>query len=332
MKKMLTIIDIAAQAGVSKTTVSRVINNDPTVTEKNRIKVQKVLDDTNFIASENARALRSSQSRTIGFITPFQMTSFFRNEFFREIFMGMRESFAGEDYDLLIASGKGNEDDAIRRFIYKNRVEGIMLLYSIPDDPNIHVLEDRGLPYVLIGPYCNEEGKNIVEFDGRQIMREVIGYYRGRGFSDIAFFSADKEFSGNIKLLEGFRMALALSGADPDKAIVRQGLNTEELIASAFSDIVASGHIPEVIIAADETIVRTLLSVMRDMDVDRTEIFAIEDSWINSYLGISSLDLDYRTVGKTAAGLMLDTIKDPARKQKVMLPYKIEIRERRRVK
>ena len=94
----------------------------------------------------------------------------------------------------------------------------------------------------------------------------------------------------------------------------------------------ASGHIPEVIIAADETIVRTLLSVMRDMDVDRTEIFAIEDSWINSYLGISSLDLDYRTVGKTAAGLMLDTIKDPARKQKVMLPYKIEIRERRRVK
>ena len=60
MKKMLTIIDIAAQAGVSKTTVSRVINNDPTVTEKNRIKVQKVLDDTNFIASENARALRSS--------------------------------------------------------------------------------------------------------------------------------------------------------------------------------------------------------------------------------------------------------------------------------
>lgn len=326
MNTPLTIIDIARMANVSKTTVSRVINNDRTVTAKNREKVQKILDEYNFVPSEAARALKTGKSRTIGIITPFKMPSFYDNEFFKEIFSGIRETLMDYDYDILFSSGKGFESDAITKFIYKNHVEGLILLYSVQDDLNIKILEKKKVPYVITGPYNDVSQKNVVCYNYDRIFNEIVTYFKDKNIDDISLFCSDLGVNLTIKYIESFKKALSENGISMRPDSIRTDLNEMTKVLIELSQMEQADALPKAIIAADLTITRGIIDFYNSKKLPLPVIFSLENNWINDFMKISSIEHNFRNMGKIATDLLIKTIKDGNSKIQLELNYQKIIR------
>ena len=105
MKKNLTIVDIAQLSGVSKSTVSRVLNNEPKVKPDTKERVLQVIEENGYFPNELARTLVRSKSKLIGLIRPFQSRTFYQSAFFRDIFVGIGTQLKEFDYDIITASG-----------------------------------------------------------------------------------------------------------------------------------------------------------------------------------------------------------------------------------
>ena len=322
-KKSLTIIDIAKLAGVSKTTVSRVINNDPTVQEKNRVKVQHVIDQHNFVPSNAAVTLKTGKSGTIGIITPFRMKSFFENEFFQESFRGIREVLMSSDHDMLFSSGKGVESDAILKFIYKNKVDGIILLYSVCDDLNIDILESRHIPYALVGPYNDETHKNIVKYDYDKMFNDIIGYFKEKNIQKIGLYCTNEGLSLTDKYIECFNNSMAYYGLEVNDDYISSSCDDEHSIEEELSQFEQLGCIPDAIISANATITHGIFQYFEGRNKKVPEIFALENSLINKFLGIPYINQDFYLSGKVVATLLLDAIKTPEKAHKIQLDYQV---------
>ena len=127
MGENLTIMSVARMAGVSKSTVSRVLNNEPTVKPKTREQVLRVIEESGYMPNEIARSLVRQRSNLVGLITPFQVTSFYRNEYFRDVLRGVNNVLKEQEYDVILSPGNGVELDAIKKFVKTYHVGGIIL-------------------------------------------------------------------------------------------------------------------------------------------------------------------------------------------------------------
>ena len=325
----MTIIDIATLAGVSKTTVSRVINKDPTVSEKNREKVQAIMSQYNFFPSEAARVMKTGKSKTIGVITPFQMHSFFNNEFFKCCFQGIRDVLKEKDYNTIFPSGYGVESDAINKLIYQNHVEGIILLYTVNNDLNISVLEKANIPYVIVGPYMDENDKNIISYDNKHMMKEVLNYLSSIGKNSVAFFSSDKEISQNMMFYSGYTEWFNEKNKKVDDELVKRSLSKKESVFDALDELYQKGNYPDAIITSDITIQNSILDYTQLRKLNEPTLFSLEDSWLNEYLGISSVVPNFRLMGKMAGERILESISAPEETKKIELNYQMVIRDRK---
>ncbi|HFD1784480.1 LacI family DNA-binding transcriptional regulator [Enterococcus faecium] len=120
----ITIKEVAKLAGVSIATVSRVINNIDTVSEKNKKKVDKAIHDLNYFSNKTAANLKKSSSNIIGIIIPT-----LTNEFFMHLLKGIEDHFNRSDYVFYIASSDDNpkKEEAALRKLYESNAEIIVL-------------------------------------------------------------------------------------------------------------------------------------------------------------------------------------------------------------
>ncbi len=144
----ITIFDVAKKAGVSKSTVSRVINNKKNVNEKTRQKILQVIDELDFQPSNSARSLVTKKTRNIGLILPD-----LGDCFFAKFTKGAEEICRSNNYNLLMISSYWDvkaEQDRID-ILHNNRMDGLLLVSgSSISRSYINQLENKNLPIVVI--------------------------------------------------------------------------------------------------------------------------------------------------------------------------------------
>lgn len=210
--------DIADLAGVSIATVSRVINNPDQVRPETREKVQKILEQTNFVANAVARGLVINSMRTIGVLTVD-----IRDMFFAKVIYTIERGFKDLGYNVLL-SNTGGEPEEKKRYIQvmlEQQVDGLILVGSVFKERtgNKHILAAaRNVPVVLINSFL--EGENIYSIlcDEGEGVREAVNYLVKLGHRDIYYFIDTKSFSGLAKL-EGFRRGARENGLDETKVL-----------------------------------------------------------------------------------------------------------------
>ncbi|NLW08429.1 MAG: LacI family transcriptional regulator [Firmicutes bacterium] len=210
--------DIADLAGVSIATVSRVINNPDQVKPETREKVQKILEQTNFVANAVARGLVINSMRTIGVLTVD-----IRDMFFARVIYTIERGFKDLGYNVLL-SNTGGEPEEKKRYIQvmlEQQVDGLILVGSVFRERtgNKHILTaGRSVPVVLINSFL--EGENIYSIlcDEGEGIREAVNYLVKLGHRDIYYFIDTKSFSGLAKL-EGFRRGARENGLDERKVL-----------------------------------------------------------------------------------------------------------------
>ena len=216
--------DIADLAGVSIATVSRVLNEPEKVRTETRLKVEKVMEQHNFVANAVARGLVLNSMQTIGVLTVD-----IRDDYFAEVIYTLERQFTDLGYNVLLSNtgGQLGEKKRYLRIMQEKQVDALILVGSVFKEAtgNQHILEtSKAVPVVLINSYLAGENIYSVLCDDAHGVREAVNYLVKQGRKDIYYFTDTKSASGLAKL-EGFVSGMNENRLDSSNVIqVTRGL------------------------------------------------------------------------------------------------------------
>ena len=150
MSNNITISDVAEALGVSKTTVSRAISGKGRIGAATRERVLEYIQEHDYKPNVIARGLAQSKTFNICVVMPGDY-ALVDLPFFQEAIMGIQEIAGMMEYDLLLCIGSGNDMAGLRRIILNHKVDGVVLLRTMVDDPQVTFLQERRIPFVTAG-------------------------------------------------------------------------------------------------------------------------------------------------------------------------------------
>jgi DNA-binding LacI/PurR family transcriptional regulator len=212
VKKMtVTIKEVAKLANVAPSTVSRVIANNPRISEATKRKVKKVMEELGYHPNLNARSLSSKSTQTIGLVMPSSGDVVFQNPFFSTVLQGISEGAHEKKYALQMTTGRSEQEtfEAVIEMVQGKRVDGMILLHSKVEDQVIMYLRKVDFPFVVIGKPANStEEIAHVDNDNVGAMKEAADYLIELGHQQIAFIGGSTELMVTIDRLNGYKQAL----------------------------------------------------------------------------------------------------------------------------
>lgn len=202
---MATIKDVAKKAGVSITTVSRVLNNHPHVREETRQKVLDVLRELNYVPNANAGSLARKSTSIIAVLVP-DIT----NTFFTTLLRGIEDKAC--ENELLVILGNTDEDPSkeqiyIHKFL-ERRVDGLIVVPVENRRKNLKIIQRHEIPFVLVDRRVEGVDTDFVGSDNYQGARLLVNHLIELGHRDIAMLSGPKEVSVFRERVEGFLSAM----------------------------------------------------------------------------------------------------------------------------
>ncbi len=187
--QMRTIKDIAQMAGVSRTTVSRVLNDSGYVSENAKKKVMDVIEETGYVPSQHAKSLRTKETKIIGVILPKIST-----DTSSRTVDGLNEVFGKSGYQILLTSTNMDKEKEMEhlKLLQNRQVDGIILLATNTDADLIGEIEKSKVPVVMIGQEAADDAAvPSVVFDDYGAARKLMETLIGHGRKKIGFIGVD---------------------------------------------------------------------------------------------------------------------------------------------
>ncbi|MGG0253599.1 LacI family DNA-binding transcriptional regulator [Bacillus toyonensis] len=210
----VTIKDVAKKANVAPSTVSRVIADNPSISEKTKRRVRKVMSELGYHPNLNARNLANQTTKTLGLVMPSSASKAFQNPFFPEVIRGISSFAHVEGYALYMSTGETEDEifNGVVKMVQGRQIGGIILLYSRENDRIIQYLHDQNFPFVLIGkPYDRKDEITYVDNDNYTAAREVAEYLISLGHKQVAFIGGGSDLLVTRDRLAGMSDALKLA-------------------------------------------------------------------------------------------------------------------------
>jgi LacI family transcriptional regulator len=227
---MIRLKDIAARAGVSVMTVSKVLRDAPDISEATKARIKLIARQMGYVPDSNAQSLRTRTSKFLGVII-----SSITNPIFARVLLAIEERAHELGYEIILAQTLNREEReelCIRRLLSR-RVDGLFIspVYRLrPDAPIYQVLQQRGVPVVILGhgaPFCRQFVS--VETDDILASYSMTQHLLGLGHKKIAFFGGPQSAPWSQERFEGYRRALREADlAVQDEFIFQAGSNIED--------------------------------------------------------------------------------------------------------
>jgi LacI family transcriptional regulator len=235
----LTLEDIAKLVGVSRSTVSRVVNGSPNVSQEVRQRVLKVIQSTGFQPNAAARSLASQRSRMIGLVLPRSVSSFFTDPFFPQLTQGIAFGCNNNDLtlSLFLVGNKEDEEKIYPRISRRGLLDGILVQAGQPTDKLIPLLFKSNLPTVMIGRPFDQTGINYIDVDNVNAASKATTHLVNLGYKRIATITGSKGSAVTADRLEGYKKAIENSGATLDEKLVVEGDFTEASGYNAMKEL-----------------------------------------------------------------------------------------------
>lgn len=263
MNDQPSITDVAARAGVSIATVSRVLNNSKPVGPEARRRVEEAIDALGYRANAFGRSLASARSRLLLVLVPD-----FGNPFYAQILQGVASVARREDYRLLLAdpgdAGRGEPAHATALDALHGRLaDGVISLAHL--DERAETLEAlRDLPWVACSEFVPDSGVPYVSIDHRQAAIDAVQYLLNRGHRRIALITADETYRWARQRRDGYVLALERAGLALDPDLVRTALGTEYALgAQAAGGLLTLREAPTAVFAVADTLAIGAIKALR---------------------------------------------------------------------
>lgn len=246
--KSITILDVARTAGVSVSTVSRVLNGKDDVAEETILKVQTVIQDLGYASSLAARGMRSHRTNVIGLIMPDVATPYCQ-----QIMRGVNNVIAESNKDLIIyTSGgvlKGNVAQHERNYVALlngGTADGVIVVTPTATSFASHA------PIVLLDPNNESPDFSAVISTNREGALAVMDYLTSLGHRRIAHIAGRMELVSAIQRLQGYKDGLAAAGIPLDPELIEMGNYRSDIAYTCTQKLLCMKDRPTAIFAAND--------------------------------------------------------------------------------
>jgi DNA-binding LacI/PurR family transcriptional regulator len=204
--KRPTISDVAALAGVAKSTVSHALSGKRPISQKTRQRVQEAIDELGYRPDPVAQRLAGGRSWTIGFVYPLYESQIAALDI---KFISTASQIINEaQYAFLLLTHLKDTADNLERFLQSGLVDGFILMQIRLQDPRVEMLRRAGTPFVMVGRCEDNSGLVYVDVDVERSMAQCVDYLAGQGHKALAYLHQyDPGFGLLERSLRGFAAA-----------------------------------------------------------------------------------------------------------------------------
>lgn len=309
--KRTTIRDVAAQAEVSIKTVSRVFNKEPFVKESTRERVLEAAQTLNFEPNPVARALVTQRTRSMGLLyeNPAEFS------YIQKVLDGVFEACLSRGLSLLLRPCPERIPIAdVRRFVRQTRVDGVVLLATLGDRPDIvEMLRELGVPMAQVSPATPVAGAISVNPKDREACALLTEHVLSHGHSRIGFIEGDPGHGASHERLKGFMAALGRHGRLPDRRLIAPGRFSFDSGKYATHALLRERPRPTAIIASNDDMAAGAIVAARQLGLEvpaDLSVAGFDDSPIASHTWppLTTMRQPISRMASTAAALLIDRV------------------------
>ncbi len=225
----LTLEDIAKRAGVSRSTVSRVVNDQPNVKKVVRERVKQVIAETGYEPHAAARSLAARRTNVIGLVIPSAVHTLFTDPYFPRLTEGIAQASNDADFTLSLFLFDSPEDERrmYPRITRKGLLDGVLVQATHIDDEIFTWLGEGNIPYVVVGRPSKTAEMSYVDVDNLYGAYQAVSHLIRLGHRHIGTVTGPLDTEAGKDRLAGFRNALSDRGLLIDEELIAEGDFTE---------------------------------------------------------------------------------------------------------
>jgi len=323
--------EIAKLSGKSRSTVSRVINNDPHVSDETRARVMEVVKRLNFHPNAAARSLAAGRTRVLGMVIPTGVASLFTDPYFPLLLQGVALACNARDYSMTLWLAEPEyERRTIGKVMHGGLIDGVIVASALIGDPLLHALIAGDLPFVVVGRQPGNDDLSYVDVDNVAGAYEAVMHLLRLGRRRIATITGLLNTNTGADRREGYLAALRQRSLPADPELMVEGDFTEAGGYAAVQRLLLAN--PDAIFAASDMMAIGALRGLRDAGRRVPEDVAL--------VGFDDLPIAARTspllttirqpigrTGQVAADTLIEMIEAPTTQpRRIILPIELVLR------
>ncbi len=342
--KRVTLQDVAEQAGVSRQTVSRVINNKDGVADETRARIQETIDVMGYRPNLAARGLTQQRTHIVGLVIPYSPQYLFNDPHLLKQMSAVDQMLGLRGYTLLLTTAISDgflsdahkqEQSAFERLVGTGYVDGVIICETPHASVGIKLLNQSDYPWVMLGYHRDEsEDAYAVHADDRGGARQAIMHLLSLGHQRIGIISGPEQSICAVdERLAGCHIALEEHRLELDPALVTHGDFTVESGAQAAAQLMRRTQPPSAIFALNDRMAIGAMQYVQAQGLrvpQDVSIIGFDDVPISKMCNpkLTTIRQPAQEMGKQAARLLFDLMDDQSMlPQPVVLPTELIVRD-----
>lgn len=313
----VTIKDVAEAAGVSISTVSKVLNGHYSISEKTAERVRGIMREMNYYPNANAQSFASGSNHTVVLLANLSPNAAFRNPHMFEIIAGLEEALCRRGYRLILRGADATSACGIAEEIISRRsADAIAIHVGVMSHPLAAVLTRLRFPHIVLGAPDFESQVCWIDNSNTYSGAVAAGYLLSRGYRRLAFIGGRSYDLGSALRLQGVKQGLANGGEKLEDQYIWLGESTRADGFRMTEGLLNQKQLPDAIICANNYIALGCVDAVlkREMRIPKDMgIMAFDDYPFSQIMEppLTVVDINVRDMGAQAAKFLTDIIRHP---------------------
>jgi LacI family transcriptional regulator len=327
----LTLEDIARMSGVSRSTVSRVINGDRNVNEQTRTKVQSIIQSIDFQPNLAARGLAAGHTRVIGLVIPTGVTAIFTDPYFPLVIQGVSAACNARGYSVMLWLAEPEfERRTISQILYNGLIDGVVVSSMLVNDPLIERLYESKRPFITIGRHPTNDKINYVDIDNRAGAYQGVSHILRTGRRRVGVINGPHNTIASLDRYQGYLDALRERGVTLIPELVAEGEFSDTTGYLAMKRLLP--HCPDAVFVASDAMAFAAMRAIQEAGLRIPEDIAVvgfDDlpAAANSSPPLTTVRQPIQRTGSIAAEMLVDMIEHPdPLPRRIVLPTELVYR------
>jgi LacI family transcriptional regulator len=306
-RQTVTIQDVARTAGVSVSTVSRVLNGKVDVASETQERIQSVIEDLGYTTNLAARSMRSQKKNLVGLIMPD-----IAYPFAIEVMKGVNRAIAESEFDLLVyttgdvrKSGRAFHEQKYVSLLTNSISDGVIIVAPVAGEFNIDA------PIISIDPLASNPNYPSVHATNYQGALDAMDYLIGLGHRRIGHISGRSELESSNRRLKGYRDALERAGILVEEHLIAAGDYTTETGIKCARELLSLKKHPTAIFASNDQTAIGVYQVAQELGLRIPEdlsVVGFDNISESKYMGLTTIDQFISEMGYVATQMLIKLI------------------------
>lgn len=312
-RKRATIKDVAVESGISRGTVSRVVNGERYVSEEARIAIEAAIAKVGYVPNTAARNLVMQRTQAVGFIVHEPHSLFLEDPNIGQIMLGANSALSRADYQMVcLVLDSQRDSDRVARYLSGGFVDGVVVVSARENDPIAQVIERLGLPVAFVGTPPDSRRLPYVGIDNHSSAKTITERLMKTGRKHIGMIAAALDRDSGADRLAGFREALG-DRFNPDLVEQVEFYSFAEGVAGMRRLLERSPELDGVFAASDAIAagaIEALREAGRSVPADVGIVGFDDSAWAErTQPSLSTVHQPAAGLGERAAELVLDQLR-----------------------